>query len=47
MSPVEHTSFMESTESMILLGTSKWFAKIVVKGWNLCYVTMPIDVLFN
>ena len=24
---------------MVLLGTSKWFAKIIVKGWNLNGVT--------
>ena len=30
--PGEHKTFMESTKSMVLLGTSKWFAKIIVKG---------------
>jgi hypothetical protein len=32
MDEMEHESFMESTKSMVLLGTSKWFAKIIVKG---------------
>ena len=32
--PGEHKTFMESTKSMVLLGTSKWFAKIIVKGWQ-------------
>ena len=36
----EHKTFMESTKSMVLLGTSKWFAKIIVKGWNLNGVTL-------
>ena len=30
---------------MVLLGTSKWFAKIIVKGWNLNGVTLCRIVL--
>ena len=41
----EHKTFMESTKSMVLLGTSKWFAKIIVKGWNLNGVTLCRIVL--
>ena len=33
----EHKTFMESTKSMVLLGTSKWFAKIIVKGWKVFF----------
>ena len=41
----EHKTFMESTKSMVLLGTSKWFAKIIVKGWNLDMVSLFVTLL--
>ena len=31
----EHARFLESTKEVMQLGTSKWFAKIIVKGLTL------------
>ena len=33
LNETEHGTYLQSTKSLVLLGTSKWFAKIIVKGW--------------